>query len=104
MKHESQLPLWTGKDRRPLDVRYHEWRATSDGIEVFAMIERQALNAIAAGEERIEINLLYAQVRRVRHKAADNSFRAPLARELIDRHPQLAGVIHVKKRKGDKAA
>lgn len=99
----EQLPLF-GSARRPLEQRYREWRASADGIEVFAMIERQALNALEAGEERIEVNLLYAQVRRVRKKAADNSFRAPLARELIDRHPQLAGVIHVKKRKGEKAA
>ncbi len=98
----TQLPLF-GSTRRPLEERYREWRATDDGVEVFRMIEAQALNAIAAGEERIEINLLYAQVRRVRKKAADNSFRALISRELIDLHPELMGVIHVKKRK-DQAA
>lgn len=98
----AQIPM--DFDRRPLDVRYAEWRASADGIEVFRMVEELALNALGADEKRIEINLLFAQVRRVRKKAADNSYRAPLARELIDKHPQLRGVIHVKKRKSEKAA
>jgi hypothetical protein len=68
------------------------------------LVEQQALNALQAGETRIEINLLWAQVRRVRHKVADNSFRALLARELIDKHPQLRGVIRVKKRATEQAA
>jgi hypothetical protein len=97
MPTEPQLALWQ-QDRRSLDGRYVEWRRSDDGIEVVQLIEEQALNAARAGEMRIEINLLWAQVRRVRRKAADNSFRALLARELIDKHPQLRGVIRVKKR------
>lgn len=103
MPTEPQLALWQDR-RRPLDVRYAEWRATADGTEVFRMVEELALNALKADEKRIEVNLLFAQVRRVRKQAADNSFRALLARELIDKHPQLGGVIHVKKRKTEKAA
>jgi hypothetical protein len=87
-------------DRRPLAQRYAEWRRSADGHEVVHLVEQQALNALSAGETRIEINLLWAQVRRVRRKAADNSFRALLARELIDKHPQLRGIIRVKRRKG----
>lgn len=68
------------------------------------LVEQQALSALQSGEKRIEINLLWAQVRRVRRKAADNSFRALLARELIDKHPQLRGVIRVKKRATEAAA
>lgn len=91
-------------DRRSIEERYAEWRTSDDGIEVVRMVEEQALNALAADEKRIEVNLLFAQVRRVRRKAADNSFRALIARELIDKHPQLRGVIRVKKRNSEQAA
>lgn len=99
----DQLPIW-GDGSKPLDVRYRNWRASSDGREVAHLVEQQALNALQSGEKRIEINLLWAQVRRVRRKAADNSFRALLARELIDKHPKLRGVIRVKKRATEAAA
>lgn len=103
MPAPDQLGLW--QDRRtPLDLRYAAWRATTDGQDVFAAVERLAMNARHAGERRIEINLLFAQVRQRRKKAADNSFRALIARELIGRHPELAGLIHVKKRKSEAAA
>lgn len=103
-QHEAtdQLPLW-GKHREPLDVRYARWRASEDGQDVFRRVEQVALDMLAGGAERIEVNLLYAQVRAVRHQSADNSYRAPIARELIDQHPQLRGIIRVKKRKGQLA-
>lgn len=102
MPETAQLALWQQR-QRPLATRYAEWRATADGKDVFARVEQMALYAQRTGEQRIEINLLFAQVRRERKRAADNSFRAYLARELIAKHPQLVGVIRVKKRSGDTA-
>jgi len=100
---ELQLPIF-GDPRTPLEERYRQWRATADGMEVAGMVEQLALNALHAGEKRIEINLLFAQVRRTRRQAADNSFRAPLARELIAQHPALADLIEVRKRPTESAA
>lgn len=92
----DQLPIW-GKRRESLAERYARWRASEDGQEVFVRLEQTALDLCRSGATRIEINLLYAQLRSIRGKSADNSYRAPIARELLNRHPELKGIIRVKK-------
>lgn len=99
----DQLPIF-GDPATSLDERYREWRETDDGVEVFHLVEQMALTALYEGKQRIEVNLLYAQVRETRRQSADNSFRALIARELIAKHPPLGALIEVRKRPTESAA
>ena len=92
---DAQLALW-GK-RKPLALRYLEWRTSEEGMELARAIERYALDQLAAGATRISVNQLFEGLRTTRHASLDNSFRAPLARALVEKHPQLRGVIRVRK-------
>jgi len=89
-----QPDLWDG--RKSVEVRYLEWRFTEDGREVAHQVEQLALTAAAAGHKRISVNLLFEQLRQVRRIPIDNSFRAFLAREIRDRHPELRDRIHIR--------
>src|SRR5690349_17810577 len=95
MTEQPDLPLW-GDGRKPLALRYAEWRETVDGREVAELVGRAALDQAANGAKRISINLLFEQFRQARHAKIDNSFRACLAAELRDRYPWLKALIHVK--------
>lgn len=91
----AQLPIWdTG--RQPLALRYHEWRRSVEGQEVARLVERYALDQLAAGSRRISINQLFEAIRAARRVKLDNSYRAALAREILHKHPELAGKLRVK--------
>lgn len=113
MKDLIELPLFAAApgpgDHAPLAVRYAAWRASPRGAEFFHALERAVLDQAAATQGRIEVNLVWAQLRRARRPrpdsprgyGANNSFRAPAARDLIERHPELRGRIEVRNgRKG----
>lgn len=95
MTGQPELPLW-GDGRKPLALRYAEWRESLEGREIAELVGRAALDQAANGATRISINLLFEQFRQVRHTKIDNSFRACLAAELRDRFPWLRALIHVK--------
>ena len=103
MPESVQLPLW-GDGRKPLALRYGEWRRSSEAAAIAQQVTDLALARATAGAARISINLLFEQVRLANRVAVDNSFRALLARELRDRYPELQHRIHVKPLRGERAA
>lgn len=77
-----------------------------DNPHVFQVLEREALRAQQAGVRRLGIAKLVEDVRhdaQLRtHSAAfklNNNFRAPYARLLIHRHPQLAEILATRERR-----
>lgn len=89
-------PAMPAGDRPPLALRYAAWRATELGADLFHQVARAALNLAQGGARRIEINALWASIRALRHVSMDNSFRAPAARELRARYPELRDLIEVR--------
>lgn len=77
--------------------------------QVFAAIERQALRLAAQGEKRIGVKAITEDLRRGRIATTgddwriNNSWPAFYARLLIAKHPQLAGVIEMRRSLADAA-
>lgn len=77
--------------------------------QVFAAIERQALRLAAQGERRIGVKGIAEDLRRGRLATTgddwriNNSWPAFYARLLIAKHPQLAGVIEMRRSLADEA-
>lgn len=76
---------------------YWAWRRTREGKEVWAAIERMALEAQARGERRISSKALVEAVRGLLHQHTNNSHTRFIAEELIERHPPLVALIERRK-------
>lgn len=77
---------------------YEAWKA-SEGIEVYAFIEAEALRRLAAGERRISVNAMH-ELARARFKwELNNSFRPYIADDLVTDHPELLAVIERRRRR-----
>lgn len=94
---ESQLAIPFEDGRQPLTMRYRDWRATAEGVEVVRMAEDIGTNLVAGGTRRLSISLIWEQIRKLRKKSADNSFRAFVARELHHRHPEWPFIMRKQK-------
>jgi len=82
-----------------LQGRYDAWRRTSEGLLAFLEIERRVVARSNRGDTLIEVNDVFADVRRDLLVRLNNDFRAPAARELIARHPELALKIRLRRRR-----
>lgn len=77
--------------------------------QVYSAIERQALRLAAQGERRIGVKAIAEDLRRGRLATTgddwriNNSWPAFYARLLIAKHPQLAGVIEMRRSLADEA-
>lgn len=97
MSAAPQLDLWSARGRGSVADRYDRWRQAHSAL--FEEIERRVLAKANAGEARIEINAVFAAVRHDLQVSLDNSLRAPLARELVARHPGLGEKIERRRRR-----
>lgn len=96
-KDTAQLGIFIPRGKRKsLADRFAAWRATTDGHEVAAAVATIALDLAAAGAGRIALNALFEQLRAARKKSLNNSYRSFLARELVDRYPQLKDRIELR--------
>lgn len=112
-KHAAKIAA-----RPSIDQRFAEfWLANP---HVWDELKKIALARLASGSKRVGVKALWEELRTKlakrelaydgfgipRETAAafklDNSFTALYARKLIERHPELAAVIEVRKRKGEK--
>lgn len=92
-----QLDLWAARGRGSVADRYARWRAANP--DLFAEIERRVLARANRGDGRVEINAVFASVRHDLTVKLDNSMRAPLADELVARHPHLETKIERRRRR-----
>lgn len=97
MSAAPQLTLWEQRGRGSVADRYYRWRQQHP--DVFAEIERRVLACSARGDQRIEVNEIWASVRADWKVKLDNSHRSLAARELIQRHPHLTTKIEIRKRR-----
>lgn len=101
-----QLGLFDGR-RASIEARFAAYHAKHP--EVFAELERRALELLAAGASRIGVKGLVEDIRRLHARRADpgsvaaydNTLTASYARLLIARHPVLADVIETRTRRGE---
>lgn len=97
------------KRKATIAERFAEWIA--DHPEVYAELRRLALEAVRAGRRKIGIKELYEVARwHLRLKAHDfgrdgksyalnNDYTAPMARLLMEREPELAGMFEIRERR-----
>ena len=89
-----QPTLWEQRRRPSVADRYARWRPMH--ADVFAEIERRVLARATRGDLRVEVNDIFADLRRELKMRMDNTLRAPCADELVARHPWLDG--HIERR------
>jgi len=84
--------------------RYQEWKSGADGRRILALFERFALDAASIGQrfgfkgvaERVRWEI--AVVRRSREDyKVDNAFVSMIARDLVAKHPALAGLVELRR-------
>ena len=97
-------PSWLVWPRSRLERRFAAFHAANP--HVWAEVERRALALHRAGARRVGIALIFEAMRYDRLVTTtgepwkmNNSYRALYARLLIARHPELAEVIEVRRRK-----
>lgn len=81
-----------------LEARYRAWRATDDGARVYEAIRIRALGLFAGGAQRISVNACMEHARNSLKLPCNNTWRAPIARDLIDDCPALKHAIELRKR------
>ena len=79
--------------------QYDAWLASVDGGRAFAAVESLALVHARAGTSRLSINFIVEQIRSTLQLSINNDFRALIARDLLETHPALKGLIEVRQRK-----
>lgn len=94
---------WLADPRSDIERRFAEFHAKNPHI--LRELERRAMRLLEVGAPRIGVKALWESMRYdalVRTDARDwklnNSYTACYARLLIDRNPQLAGVIETRRR------
>lgn len=79
--------------------RYEAWRRTGTGERVYAEVRRRALLMAARGERRVGTKALCEDLRKEWRVTINNTFTALIARELIDEHPHLLGIVELRERR-----
>ena len=92
-------------DRRSLQTRYAEWRASADGEAVYLNVRERALALRRRGWRHFGIGALWEAARydwalRVGPDATgvkvNNDYRSRMARELMEQEPTLAGFFETR--------
>lgn len=81
-----------------LEQRYQVWRETADGKAVFGWLAERSVAAVAAGATKLFIDRMVWPCRQELGLSINNSYRALLVRELIDRYPTLRGAFELRQR------
>lgn len=96
---QREIPL-----ERTIQAEYDAWRGTHDGIEAWRFIRERAKQLSAAvppGKRKkgaLSIDWLVQLARKDLHLSINNDFRAQLARDLIEVHPELSDLIERRRR------
>lgn len=101
---DQPKPEPIGRDRS-IDERFNDWLKVND--ELVAFIARRAIAAARNGATRLSAKRLAEEARASglftvkgkRDFALDNTFVAPLARHLMEQHPELEGLFEVRRRR-----
>lgn len=92
-------------ERPSIDQRFEEFCA--DNPHVIAEMLRLAREKLDRGERRVGVKALWEELRswlKVTGQSdykLNNDFTAPAARKLVELEPRLAGVIEMRRRKGE---
>lgn len=94
-----------------VEAEFEDWIVTPAGRHVENEVLRLALEDVAAGERRGEINFYLALVRRTSRAltkdragyACNNNHRSLLARRLMERHPELRDFFKTRALRGKAA-
>lgn len=91
--------------RSPLEARYRHWLAANPWV--LDEVARTTRQLIAATGTHPTIAQVWEELRHRHHTAGDtyrfnNSWRAFASRDVMDRHPDLAGVFRVRRSKADR--
>lgn len=81
------------------EAKWARWITTEEGRALYAEIESRALAAWQAGEKRVEVNAIVAQVRHDRKVSIDNSLRSLIARKLVKDWPVLEPLVELRRRR-----
>jgi hypothetical protein len=103
-------PLWdeapaalTEQRELPIDgtieARYQAWRATEEGQDAYQWIVTRATSMVAQGATRLSIAQLVEGYRFAKRRSVNNTFRAPMVRELEDGYPILRGLFESRVRR-----
>ena len=74
------------------------WRATEEGAEVYAWIERRAVELVGQGATRLSAKMLLEDARWEFKHTTDNRITSALSRALMDEHPVLRGMFELRQR------
>lgn len=88
---ESQGP----PDREPVAVRYARWRETAEGRRLYAEVRRRAALQATGGAKVVRVKAI-AEDLRAEKITINNSFLAPMSRELYDKEPILRGLLELR--------
>jgi hypothetical protein len=82
-----------------IEQRYQAWRATPEGTAAFQWIAGRATSMVAQGATRLSIAQLVEGYRFNERASVNNTYRAPMVRELEDRYPILRGLFEARVRR-----
>jgi hypothetical protein len=82
-----------------IEAKYLAWRATPEGQEAYQWIATRATELVAGGATRLSISQLVEGYRFAMRQSVNNTFRAPMVRELEDQYPVLAGLFEQRVRR-----
>ncbi len=114
MSDQTEMPFFdpsgfairkpSDSEQRTLPIRgtiqgeYDAWRATELGQHIYDVIRYRALALVRAGEARIGMKALFEWARSTQKVTLDNNYTALVARELLDREPELRDVVELRQR------
>lgn len=83
------------EDREPVAVRYARWRETAEGRRLYAEVRRRAALQATGGAKVVRVKAI-AEDLRAEKITINNSFLAPMSRELYDKEPILRGLLELR--------
>lgn len=105
VRRESQVRRLPDLPSR-VERRFAEWIASDDGSRVVREVVERARRLLARGHRHFGIAALWEAMRydaavavSCGERKLDNSFRAPLARRVMQEHPDLADVFRTRKQR-----
>lgn len=84
-----------GEDREPVAVRYARWRESAEGRRLYAEVRRRAALLATGGAAVVRVKAIAEDLRREKI-SINNSFLAPMSRELYDKEPILRDLLELR--------
>ncbi len=84
-----------GEDREPVAVRYARWRESAEGRRLYAEVRRRAALLATGGAKVVRVKAI-AEDLRAEKISINNSYLAPMSRELWDKEPILRDLLELR--------